>query len=145
MDQVARVQVRQRAGQGEADFQAAVDGERAVAFQFGAEGVGLIQIRIPKSEIRRKPEIRSPKDGCGGGARFGFRIFPRIVRQFHQVKEAVIRAADVEDRDQVGVAARDRFVAADAVELALEGAVVLELVAPDDLHGAQRAEPRVPR
>jgi hypothetical protein len=40
MHEAARVQVGQRPGEGAADLQTAVDGERAVVLEFGAEGVG---------------------------------------------------------------------------------------------------------
>ncbi len=51
-----------------------------------------------------------------------------------------IEAADVEDVDKAFVAARNRFEAADAGELAFVGSGVLEVVAIDDFDGAPGAE-----
>ncbi len=50
----------------------------------------------------------------------------------------------MEEVHEIRRATRDGFIAADALELAVKGAVVAELIAADDLDGAQRAEARVP-
>src|SRR6185436_16402794 len=71
--------------------------------------------------------------------------FSPIIRQFHHVEETLLRAADMEDGHEVRMSARNRFIAANPVELALEGPGIIELVAADDLHRAQRAKLRVPR
>ena len=47
-----------------------------------------------------------------------------VVRKLHHVVEASVCAANVKDGDQVRMGARDRFVTADAVELALERAAL---------------------
>ena len=63
-----------------------------------------------------------------------------VVGQFHDVVEAVLGAADVEDVELALVAAGNRLEPLDAGELALEGPVVIESAAADDLHRAPSAE-----
>ncbi len=70
---------------------------------------------------------------------FGFRIFPGIIRQFHDVEEIAFAAADVIERKLAGMLAGETLEVLDAFKLALEGAVVVECVTPDDLHCAQSA------
>ncbi|SPE51250.1 hypothetical protein SBV1_130119 [Verrucomicrobia bacterium] len=64
-----------------------------------------------------------------------------IVRQFHDIVEVAVGlvAPDMEQGQLAGMLAGDLFEALDAFELAPEGPVILEGVAPNDLGGAQDA------
>src|SRR5439155_27125603 len=68
-------------------------------------------------------------------------LFLHIIDQLHHILEITlgIVAADVEERQQARVLARDAFEVLEALELALEGPRVLEGVSPDDLRRAQHA------
>ena len=68
--------------------------------------------------------------------------FAPIVRQFHHVIEIadVIVAADLQDIHQTVVGAGERLEPEQALEFAFEMLGVLETLAVDDLHRAQRAD-----
>src|SRR2546428_11684462 len=89
--------------------------------------------------------IRSTKL-TGRGRVFVIRIWRRV-RQLHHVVKAPggIIAPNVVKRQLAGMRAGDGFEAADALELALEWAVVGEGRAVDNLHRPQRASGQTAR
>ena len=64
----------------------------------------------------------------------------RLVRQFHDVVEIALAAANLQNVHHAFVRTGDRFEFLDALELALEGMVMPKGVAPDKFDRAQRAD-----
>src|SRR2546429_3429971 len=65
-----------------------------------------------------------------------------VVRQLHAVIEIFVRPADVEDVDEPGMPARDRFKGGHSLKLAQERTLALKRAAINNLYRAQRAGDR---
>src|SRR5205809_5355909 len=113
------------------------------------QGAGRVRVRssefgtrnglalTPALSHRMGEGVRRTGEGQFRTPHSAFRI--GVVRKLHDVVEALVPPANVKDGDQVRMGARDRFVSADAVELALERAGIAVVVAPDDFDRAKRA------